>query len=253
MSSHESPPQDLSPVSKTPLEQELDRLQRKILGYERLCRQLCHDLAQPLMVAQAHAQELFSQTSSNRSEALTDALNECLRLFFLLQRNLQEQESMSQDAYFTKARVFSISDLIADAEMLFANRLREKSLSLEYKGEADFRFYLPKQAFQFSIFNNLLANAVAAAPPGSKITITTESKASQQLLRLRDHGPGLPVHILKELQEHLRSQAGDGKSLGFGLRSVLDWAGALDIAMQVQSFAQDQGGGVEFLLVINKN
>jgi signal transduction histidine kinase len=65
------------------------------------------------------------------------------------------------------------------------------------------------------ILDNLLANAIAAAPPGSQVTVSASSVGRDVELRVNDQGPGLAPD--QRAQAFERFWRGDSSSPGTGL------------------------------------
>jgi two-component system sensor histidine kinase RegB len=63
---------------------------------------------------------------------------------------------------------------------------------------------------------NLLNNAANACP--EKIGVNLNWDESQLIIRITDHGPGIPVELMDQLGKPvIRSGAGEGSGMGLGL------------------------------------
>lgn len=74
--------------------------------------------------------------------------------------------------------------------------------------------------------SNLVDNAVRYSPPGTQITLSAETHPDQVLIRVRDHGPGVPPEDREQLfeplyrGEHARASA-EGRGLGLPIAKSL--------------------------------
>lgn len=84
---------------------------------------------------------------------------------------------------------------------------------------------------------NLLNNAADACP--DNISIALEWKAQRLRLCIRDHGPGVPLHIAEQLGTAFVTTKG---KKGFGLGLFLSQAAVERIGGSVKLFNQDGGG-----------
>lgn len=86
------------------------------------------------------------------------------------------------------------------------------------------------------VLANLLANARAHTPAGTKVTVSLESGAAEAVLKVHDDGPGVPEEVRHSVFERFaradrRRTAGSGAGAGLGLSIVA-------------AVAEAHGGGV---------
>ena len=86
------------------------------------------------------------------------------------------------------------------------------------------------------LLSNLMRNAVIHTPPGTRIELTVASEGDQALIRVRDHGPGLPPGAGEQLFERFWRTEG-GRSRGRG-------GAGLGLAI-VQAITEAHGGTVQ--------
>lgn len=91
---------------------------------------------------------------------------------------------------------------------------------------------------------NLLNNAVDACP--DNITITLEWDHKRMRLLIRDHGPGVPLHIAEQLGTAFVTTKG---KKGFGLGLFLSHAAVERMGGSVKLFNQDAGGTLTEVLL----
>lgn len=108
---------------------------------------------------------------------------------------------------------------------------------------AELAVNLPGQILR-EVLGNLLTNALAAMPEGGRVHLSTQADARVVHLRVRDSGPGVPVHLRERIFRPGFSTSGDaGRGLGLGgCRALLeDCGGGLFLAA-------DRGTGATFEL-----
>ena len=71
----------------------------------------------------------------------------------------------------------------------------------------------------FRAVENVLRNAVRFSPNGTLVEVTAERAADQAVIRIRDHGPGVPQEALARIFEPFFcvAQARDRESGGYGI------------------------------------
>ena len=84
---------------------------------------------------------------------------------------------------------------------------------------------------------NLLNNAADACPDNIQISLQWDTQ--QLTLRIRDHGPGVPLHIAEQLGTAFVTTKG---KKGFGLGLFLSQAAVERLGGSVRLFNQDGGG-----------
>jgi signal transduction histidine kinase len=94
---------------------------------------------------------------------------------------------------------------------------------------------------------NLVENAVAYAPPGDEVTVTTEATRS---VSVTDHGPGIPAEHRKHIFERFWRGSGTGSSgAGLGLAIAIEIMKAHHGTI---TFDDNPGGGTIFTLCFPK-
>ena len=118
-------------------------------------------------------------------------------------------------------------------------------INLDFKGNES--FYIDKQMFR-NIAINLLANAIKFSGENVSIEVTCKVSENEMILRINDHGIGIP----EEDQEHLFERFFRGKNAsniqgtGLGLNIVLKYLEMLNAKIDFQS---ELNVGTTFTLV----
>ena len=100
------------------------------------------------------------------------------------------------------------------------------------------------------VLMNIIANAIDAIPDKGEITITTEHKDNDVVIRIKDNGMGIPDEIKSKIFEpffttkDVGSGTGLGLSISFGI--IRDHGGRIDVK-------SDVGKGAEFIITVPIN
>jgi two-component system, OmpR family, sensor kinase len=98
---------------------------------------------------------------------------------------------------------------------------------------------------------NLLANARAHTPPGTRIVVTVQMRAGMAMVAVADEGPGVPPDVMGRLFERFfradpsRSRASGGSGLGLSIVAAI--AEAHGGRVEVES---PEGGGAVFRILL---
>lgn len=95
------------------------------------------------------------------------------------------------------------------------------------------------------VLMNLLANAVQAIEDKGRITITSECIENAILIKIRDSGKGIPLHLKERIFEPFFTTKDVGKGTGLGLSIS---AGIVEQHKGMLSFESEIGKGTEFFL-----
>lgn len=68
-----------------------------------------------------------------------------------------------------------------------------------------------------SAIENVVRNAVRHTPPGTAVEVTIAREGGSALIRVRDHGPGVPEPMLKDIFLPFRRETPSGNGAGLGL------------------------------------
>jgi GAF domain-containing protein/anti-sigma regulatory factor (Ser/Thr protein kinase) len=124
----------------------------------------------------------------------------------------------------------SINDLVRDVIDRASTPARVKIISRLSKTNP--RLLSHKGAIT-GIVENLLANAIKAVEPSGTVTVTTEAKDGEVLVRVEDDGRGIPANAADRIFEPFFSS--DKNSLGIGLFVAQRLADDLDGRIDVES------------------
>jgi signal transduction histidine kinase len=203
------------------LNQMFDRLQSSFDQVRRFTADASHELKTPLALIRLNAEKLRPRlgTDADALAALGDILEEITRLHQVIDRLLFLAKSES-GALTLAARTIEMQPMITafaeDAEALAEDRGVRFALGQNESGEIQGEPDLLRQ-----LLLNLIANAVAATPRGSVVTLDSFRAEQEWRLVISDEGPGIPETHLPQIFERFvrfeRPTDAAGVRVGHGL------------------------------------
>ena len=191
--------------------QEADRLRRELLA------NVSHELRTPLgtILTESTAPN-HSRTPAEMNHALETIAAEARRLNMLV-ADMLDMTVIEGGALELDLVAVDLADAIEAA----AERLHRSSPSREvtWDREKSRAEALADWDRLGQVFDNLLSNADRFSPPGTPIEIgVTRELPGLITVRVRDHGPGIPVELRDQIfQRFFRGQSNGASGVGTGL------------------------------------
>jgi two-component system sensor histidine kinase CreC len=244
-----SPPK-LRSIELSTLAQALETMRQELEGkqyVERYVQTLTHEMKSPLAAIRGAAELLEEPLpDAERRRFAGNAREQAERLDQLIER-LLGLAALEQRQQLAEPQVLDLGELVDSVLAEKAPQLAQQHLrtagslsgELPVLGED----FLLRQAL-----SNLLDNALAFAPADSFIEVDGCRDGNQIVLRIRDHGPGIPDYALERLFERFYSlpRPHNGrKSTGLGLAFVREVAVLHGGEIRV---GNAEGGGAEAVL-----
>jgi signal transduction histidine kinase len=123
---------------------------------------------------------------------------------------------------------------VADLNLLVGPEARRKSVRVVFQNDLSGTTRLPSTPVR-QIILNLLLNAVAAAPVGSEVELTTRVADDRLVVTVSDHGPGLPEFAADLVARDLPAPVPSG---GLGLWTVRKLLNELGGSITIQRVAE---------------
>lgn len=245
-------PPKLRSAEMATLAQALETMREALEGKqyaERYVQTLTHEMKSPLAAIRGAAELLEEPLpESDRHRFAANVREQAERLDQLIERMLglaalEHRQALSDPAPVDLAEL--LRTVVEDKTAQFAR----SGVSVEIEAEPALSVlgegFLLRQAFA-----NLLDNALAFSPPGGHIEIGAERRGEEAVVRIRDHGPGIPDYATGRLFERFYSlprPATGRKSTGLGLAFVREVAllhrGRISVG-------NAEGGGAEAVLAL---
>jgi signal transduction histidine kinase len=227
-----------------------------------LLKLISHDLANPLQILGMSVEALSDRCPPellklvDRMKRSTDTMTQILYLV----RELQAFDSGKKEL---KLESVSIDNVIENSQFIFQDKLKEKNIILEYVNENinqnESYVCAEKVSLSNNVFNNLISNAIKFSKPNSKINITSVQKDDQIIVKIIDHGIGIPADILPNIFAYDKETSRPGtmgeKGTGFGMPLVklfLDLYGVKVVVKSQELNELTNDHGTSFELIFKK-
>jgi signal transduction histidine kinase len=141
---------------------------------------------------------------------------------------------------------------VREALLLAEGRLQDKQLRTVVD-VPEVHVLAEPAALTNSVLGNLLSNAAKFSRPGDAIEIQARVDGDTVIVTVRDHGVGMPPHIVAQLfdvsKSHSRKGTSGEKGTGFGMplmrKFVLQFGGSVDVSSR-DEVAHPQDHGTQF-------
>jgi signal transduction histidine kinase len=146
-----------------------------------------HELRSPLTAIRLQIEAMEYDTPEGTGLRRLRALDEVGRL----SRNVDGLLLLArQDQPVSQGTITNLSQLATERATFWSSLLEERGLLLVLAVANDLYAHVSPDRF-VTTFDNLISNAIDAAPPGSKISVAAESIAETVVVHIIDNGPGM--------------------------------------------------------------
>jgi signal transduction histidine kinase len=235
----------------------------EISGMERTIRVMCHDLSGPLATIGMTTDLLELNQEAGRPVDLK-ATTSRLRSAF---NALKEQIDSARNNELLRSQggklALELVDLCAafnDAERTVQDKFGRKRITFR---KTDWPESAPVLAeprmLRLSIIANALSNAVKFSSSGGTIDVSLRREGGAMVLRIRDHGVGIPRELREAFERSGRIQSRPGtmneEGTGFGMMLMRDFTKAMRGEFRLESrtaeeSATDHGTTIEIRLPV---
>lgn len=182
----------------------------RLAAIGRLAAGLAHEIRNPIATMRLRAENAIAGDAARKRQALSVILEQIERLEALLQRLLRVTERDEPRHEPVPLAAFLDQCTAAHGELAEA-----KGLTLECRADAASVRFDPGQ--MRSAVDNLILNAISAAPPDSRILVTAQHRGADLVLSVHDDGKGPPTAIRDRLFEPFVTGRADGTGLGLSI------------------------------------
>jgi signal transduction histidine kinase len=182
----------------------------RLAAIGRLAAGIAHEIRNPIAAMRLRAENALAGDTDRKDQSLSMILGQIERLDGLLRRLLSATERDAPRPRYVPLASFLDSCIADHAELA-----RAKRLTLESCAEAEASRFDPEQMRR--AIDNLVLNAIEAAPADSRIRISARREAESLLLAVRDEGPGPPAAIRDHLFEPFVTGRAEGTGLGLSI------------------------------------
>lgn len=213
---------------------------------------ISHELKTPVSTVKV-ALEALQKFDLKRDQQVTGdylemASREADRLEGLVGKVLQHQ-LLEDPGALLQHEACDLNEIMASAVQAMELAIRDKKADIQVTEAEGPCLVMADPVYVEGVIINLIDNSLKYAGPHPEIQIRTECTKDRKLLKVRDHGPGIPDKFKEQVYDKFfRIPAGDRHNVkGYGL--------GLNFAAQVMaqlggsiSFTNPPDGGCEFVL-----
>jgi len=210
---------------------------------QRLLAMVSHDISNALQFITMASVNFNLAAGQPRSEAVTELLEEIkfgsANIGQIIDTVRMVEAVETGKTAFVPQKV-DILDIVSRSRMMFAARLAEKNIRLEFlcPEKTSCLVWADSNSLCNNVLGNILSNAIKYSYPGSVITVGVKVLGAQTALSVSDRGLGMP----KEIKDNLFTmnvpthRLGTNKETGTGfgmlvVKGLVDlYGGRIDIA-----------------------
>jgi signal transduction histidine kinase len=182
----------------------------RLAAIGRVSAGVAHEIRNPIAAMRLRAENALAGDADRKRQALSMILGQIERLDTILRRLLSVTERDEPRREFVALRPFLDSCVGSHAELAHA-----RGITLECQADEEEPRFDPDK--MRGALDNLILNAIEAAPERSRILITARREAANLVLSVHDEGRGPPGHIGGQLFEPFVTGREDGTGLGLSI------------------------------------
>jgi two-component system, OmpR family, sensor histidine kinase ArlS len=195
-----------------------------------------HELLTPVSILQTRLENMLEAGNLNEeaeakiieSQKTLGRLKQIIRSLLLISQ-IENNQAPKED------RV-DIPELLNEVKSEIEVRLVEKNITLEVVPKDDFICAPANRSLLFTLFFNLINNAVKYNKQNGSITVTTEKQKNEYLVRIHDTGKGIAAENLNSIFYRFKKfNNAETESYGLGLALVKTIADFHDMNISVES------------------
>jgi signal transduction histidine kinase len=199
-----------------------DHLARQVATAERLAAigrvaaGVAHEIRNPIAAMRLRAENAVAGDAARQRQALATILDQIERLDRLVRRLLSVTErDMPQ------RRSVALGPFLESCLATYRELARSKHVALACTSDGTEANFDPEQMRR--AVENLVLNAIEAAPAGSAVSLAARHDAENVILSVRDQGAGPPAEIRDHLFEPFVTGRAEGTGLGLSIvREIAD-------------------------------
>jgi len=197
---------------------------------------ISHDLLTPVSVLRSKLENILLQ--ENLDNDISAKIEESLRTLHRLKTLVNSHLLIAriENRQYLKNESFAVGDLILEIIDELSPIATEAGISLIYNPTADFQMTQANRSLMFSMFYNVVNNAVRNTRSGGKVTVISSFNQNKFSILVADSGIGISEEQLKKLFSRFNSKSNvDEDHVGIGLAITKTIADFHNINITVES------------------
>jgi two-component system, OmpR family, sensor histidine kinase BaeS len=195
-----------------------ERLERLEQGRRRMLACVSHELRTPLTIIQGYAYTLArDEPDTLRRERLEQVQSEAVRLAALV-TDLVDAASIHAGGLRIVARRVDLVDVVRERVVHFADAAAAREVAIELLGRKHRVAADVDAARVTQVIDNLLANAVRHATPGTSVGVRVDAaRRGERVVEVTNRCEPIPEEVLESIFEPFVQGAARTGSVGLGL------------------------------------
>ena len=215
----------------------------EVAGLERMVRVLCHDLSTPLATIGMTTDLLQLNREAGRPvdlDATTHRLQLAVKSIKEIVDSTRNVEALKLHGGNLPLEPVDLCAVFDDAERMVHDKLSRKRLTLRKTDWPENAVVLAEpRMLRLSVIANALSNAVKFSSSGGTIEVSLRQEGASMVLRIRDHGVGIPREMREAFERSGRIQSRRGtmneEGTGFGMMLMRDFTKAMRGEFRLES------------------
>lgn len=208
---------------------------------------ISHDLLTPVSVLRSKLENILLQ--ENLDNGISAKIEESLRTLHRLKTLVNSHLLIAriENRQYLKNESFAVGDLIFEIVDELSPIASEAGISLIYNSTADFQMTQANRSLMFSMFYNVVNNAMRNTRSGGKVSIFSSFNQKRFNVTVADTGIGISEEQLRNLFSRFNSKSNvDEDHVGIGLAITKTIADFHNVIITVESKV-DLGSTFSFL------
>jgi two-component system NtrC family sensor kinase len=214
----------------------------KLAAIGELAANIVHEIKNPVQILMMHAEIVRQGKTIPNQEELQ--LNQIKRLAEITTRLMNFARNVSEEMPMTSV---SVNRTVEEMVDLVKNEFLNEKVQIELRMAEKLPPITGNANYLQQVFLNFLLNARDAMPKGGTISIDTELKGFNVLVRFIDTGAGIEPQHLSKIFNPFFTTKGEGKGTGLGLSICKTIVAQHQGEIQVQSTV---GKGTTFTVIL---
>ncbi len=229
------------------LSELMDKIDRLFKKEKEITENISHELLTPVSILRSKLENMLVQEdlSENALIKTEEALITLQRLKALVNSLLLI--ARVESSQYLKNDTIEINNLITNITEELKPMAEEVGLNIQLNFRIHKTIEHINQSLLFTMFYNVVNNAIKNTPTGGTVTIETACIKKQFIVSISDNGTGIPVNEMESLfLRFKKKKTNDNKGTGIGLAITKSIADFHNIQIKVESI-EGKGSAFEFL------
>jgi len=203
---------------------ELRKSQHEKSRYQQTLQWVTHEMRTPLTAIQGSSELIgrYNLSEEKRKEIAQMINSESKRLARMIQTFL-DMERLSDGQLELRRETFPAHNLVATCVDRLRPLAERKNIRVTVDPEINGELTGDRELVEYAVYN-VMTNAVKYSPPGTEISISSQTSREQLRLSVKDQGIGMDAKELKNIFQKFyrtkRAEASGEKGTGIGLSIV---------------------------------